>query len=193
MVNFRTMEFSLNGAKLSLNSENLRNHWGMNWVRYKDLLCCLWLCGWVVKSLSLTQEILGSNPAIFFFDFNFFVTEFSEFSEKHWKKHQFLRKKFPHKLELNINFVPFSFYLHIKINRRIWKLDLKLISSARNKFSDILSSLNLCRKPVVVSKTSLVLRKPSNREIIRWFRNSAIFCVAWHSGHLNEFVAWIWN
>ena len=70
-----TMEFSLNGAKLSLNSgnsENLRNHWGMNWVQYKDLLCCLWPCGWVVESLSLTQEILGSNPAIFLFDFNYF-------------------------------------------------------------------------------------------------------------------------
>ena len=59
-----TMEFSLNGTELSLNSENLRNHWGMNWVQYKDLLCCLWLCGWVVASLSLTQEILGSNPPI---------------------------------------------------------------------------------------------------------------------------------
>ena len=52
-----------------VNSENLRNHWGMNWVQCKDLLCCLWLCGWVVESLSLTQEILGSNPAIFIFDF----------------------------------------------------------------------------------------------------------------------------
>ena len=79
-----TLEFSLNGAELSLNSgnsENLRNHWGMNWIQYKDLLCCLCLCGWVVESLSLTHEILGSNPAIFLFDFNFFVTEFSEFSE----------------------------------------------------------------------------------------------------------------
>ena len=75
------LEFSLNGAELSLNSlnsENLRNHWGMNWVQYKDLLCCLYLCGWVVEPLSLTQEILDSNPAIFLFDFNFFVTEFSD-------------------------------------------------------------------------------------------------------------------
>ena len=71
------MEFSLNGAELSLNSvnsESLRNHWGMNWVQYKDLLCCLWLCGWVVESLSVTQEILGSNPKIFLFYFNFFLS-----------------------------------------------------------------------------------------------------------------------
>ena len=32
----------------------------------------------MVESLSLTQEILGSKPAIFLFDFYFFVTEFSE-------------------------------------------------------------------------------------------------------------------
>ena len=49
------------------NSENLRNHWGMNWVQYKVLLSCLWLCGWVVESLSLTHEVLGSNPVIFLF------------------------------------------------------------------------------------------------------------------------------
>ena len=79
-----SMEFSLNGAELSLNSgnsENLRNHWGMNWVQHNDLLSYNCLCGTVVESLSLTQEILGTNPAIFLFDFNFFVTEFSEFSE----------------------------------------------------------------------------------------------------------------
>ena len=39
----------------------------MNWVQYKDLLCYLCLCGWVVSSLSLTQEILGSNPTILIF------------------------------------------------------------------------------------------------------------------------------
>ena len=63
--------FSLNG-ELSLNSsnsENLRNHWGMNWVQYKDLLCCPCLCGWVVESLTLTPKILGSIPAIFLFNF----------------------------------------------------------------------------------------------------------------------------
>ena len=27
------------------NSENLRNHWSMNWVQYKDLLYYLCLCG----------------------------------------------------------------------------------------------------------------------------------------------------
>ena len=74
---YNSMEFSLNGAELSLNSVNsgnLRNYWGMNWVQYNALLCCLWLCGWVVESLSLTQEILGSNPAIFLFDFHFFLS-----------------------------------------------------------------------------------------------------------------------
>ena len=61
------MGFSLNGAELSLISgisENLRNHWGMNWVQYKDLLCYMCPCGTVVSSLSLTQEILVFNPAI---------------------------------------------------------------------------------------------------------------------------------
>ena len=77
-----TLEYSLNGAELSLNpvnsanSENLRNHWSMNWVQYKDLNCYLCLCGLVVSSLFLTQEILGSNPTMLFF-----VTEFAEFSE----------------------------------------------------------------------------------------------------------------
>ena len=64
------MEFSLNGAELSVNSgnsENLRNHWSMNWVQHKDLLCYLWLCGLVVSFLSLTQEILGSSPTLLIF------------------------------------------------------------------------------------------------------------------------------
>ena len=71
-------EFSLNGAELSLNSvnsanwENLRNHWSMNWVQYKDLLCYLCLCGLVVSSLSLTWEILGSNPTMLIFCFIYF-------------------------------------------------------------------------------------------------------------------------
>ena len=60
----------------------------MNWIQYKDLLSYNCLCGTVVECLSLTQEILGSNPAIFFLDFNFFVTEFSEFGESTWRKLQ---------------------------------------------------------------------------------------------------------
>ena len=83
------MEFSLNGAKLSLNSgnsENLRNHWGMNWVQYKDLLSYNWLCGWVVESLSLKQEILGSNPANFFFYFYFFCHWIQRIQWKHLEK-----------------------------------------------------------------------------------------------------------
>ena len=43
----------------------------MNWVQFLNLLSYNYLCGTVVESLSLTQEILGSNPAIFLFDFNF--------------------------------------------------------------------------------------------------------------------------
>ena len=83
-----TLGFSLNGAVLSVNSvnsansansENLRNHWSMNWVQYKDMLCYLCLRGLVVSSLSLTQEIVGSDPTILIFWFlSFFVTEFSE-------------------------------------------------------------------------------------------------------------------
>ena len=87
--NLGTMEFSLNGAELSLNSVNsgnLRNYWGMNWVQYNALLCCLWLCGWVVESLSLTQEILGSNPAIFLFDFQFFCHWIQRIQWKHLEK-----------------------------------------------------------------------------------------------------------
>ena len=70
---FTALEFSLNEAELSLNSvksgnsENLRNHWSMNWVQYKDLICYLCLCGLVVSPLSLTQEILGSSPTLLIF------------------------------------------------------------------------------------------------------------------------------
>ena len=53
----------------------LNFHW-IHWIQeykdqYKDLLSYNCLCGTVVESLSLTQEILGSNPAIFLFDLNF--------------------------------------------------------------------------------------------------------------------------
>ena len=73
-----SLGFSVNGAELllisvnSANSENLRNHWSMNWVQYKDQLCYLCLCGLVVSSLSLTQEILGSNLTILIFWFLIF-------------------------------------------------------------------------------------------------------------------------
>ena len=65
--------FSLNRAELSLNSansanlENPRNHWSTNWVQCRDLLCYICLCGTVVSSLSLTQEVKGLNIAILFF------------------------------------------------------------------------------------------------------------------------------
>ena len=87
------MEFSLNGAELSLNwvnsgnSENLRNYWSMNWVHYKDLLCYLCLCGLVVSSLSLTQEILGSSPTLpFLYFINFFCHWIRWIQWKHLEK-----------------------------------------------------------------------------------------------------------
>ena len=47
----------------------------MNWVQYKDLLCYLCVCGLVVSSLSLTQEILGSSPTLpFLYFINFFLS-----------------------------------------------------------------------------------------------------------------------
>ena len=89
----KTMEFSLNGAELSLNSvksgnlENLRNHWSMNWVQYNDLLCYLWLCGLVVSFLSLTQEILGSSPTLLiFYFFKFFCHWIQRIQWKHLEK-----------------------------------------------------------------------------------------------------------
>ena len=60
------------------------NHWSTSWFQFKDLLCYLCLCGTVVSS-SLTQEIVGLNPAILLI-FIFFVTEFSDFSENIWGK-----------------------------------------------------------------------------------------------------------
>ena len=89
---WKLMEFSLNGAELSLNSvnsansENLRNHWSMNWVQYKDLLCYLCLCGLVVSSLSLTQEILGSNPTMLIFYFISFCHWIQRIQWKHLEK-----------------------------------------------------------------------------------------------------------
>ena len=88
-----SVEFSLNGAELSLNSvksensENLRNHWTMNLVQYKDLLCYLWLCGLVVSFLSLTQEILGSSPTLLIFYFlKFFCHWIQRIQWKHLEK-----------------------------------------------------------------------------------------------------------
>ena len=89
------LEFSLNGAELSLNSgnsENLRNHWSMNWVQYKDLLCYLCLHGLVVSSLSLTQEILGSSPTLpFLYFINFFCHWIQRIQWKHLEKTPLIR------------------------------------------------------------------------------------------------------
>ena len=70
--------FVLSGVELSLNSENLINHWNMNWVQFKDPVCHMYLAGTVVACWSLTQEETGLNP----FDNKYiFITEFSEFIE----------------------------------------------------------------------------------------------------------------
>ena len=62
------MDFSLNGAELSLNSlnsansGNLVNHSSMNWVQFKDLGVQMCLADTVVASWSLTQEVAGPSP-----------------------------------------------------------------------------------------------------------------------------------
>ena len=67
-----TLVFSLNGAELSLNSKShwIQRVWEITeaWIRlniriYSVYMC---LCGTVVSSLCLTQEIVGSNIAILF-------------------------------------------------------------------------------------------------------------------------------
>ena len=78
------MGFSLNGAELSLNSvnlENLRNHRSMNWVKFKNPLYYLCLCGTDHLCL-LTRKIVGSNSEQQSFLLSIlFVTEFSELNE----------------------------------------------------------------------------------------------------------------
>ena len=110
LVTLGAMEFSLNGAELSLNSvnsENLRNHWSMNWVQYKDLLCYLCLCGLVVSSLSLTQENLGSSPTLLFFFILFFFC--------HWIQ----RIKWKHLEETPVEFFMIRSHLHFKPGFRL--------------------------------------------------------------------------
>ena len=48
------LEFFLNGAELSLNSEKLINHWSMNWAQFKDSITHMCLAGTVVACWSLT-------------------------------------------------------------------------------------------------------------------------------------------
>ena len=53
----------------------------------KDLLCYLCLCGLVVSSLSLTQEILGSSPTLpFLYFLNFFCHWIQRIQWKHLEK-----------------------------------------------------------------------------------------------------------
>ena len=70
------MEFSLNGAELSLNSANLINHWSIKWNQFKVFVSHMCLAGAVVASWSLMQEVAGSNA--FTVMTNIFVAEFSE-------------------------------------------------------------------------------------------------------------------
>ena len=56
------LEFCLNGAELSLNSGNLKNHRSMNWAQFKDPISHMCLACAVVASWSLTQEVPCSSP-----------------------------------------------------------------------------------------------------------------------------------
>ena len=60
---------------------NLRNNWNMNCNQYEDLLCHPCLCGTVESPLSLTQEILRSNPAILLF----YYDSFASIQQTQWK------------------------------------------------------------------------------------------------------------
>ena len=54
-----SVEFFLNGVKLSVDSDNLINHRSMNWDQFKDPVSHMCLAGTVVASWSLTQEVPG--------------------------------------------------------------------------------------------------------------------------------------
>ena len=73
------MEFFLNGAELSLNSDHLINLRSMNWAQFKDPVSSVCLAGAVVASWSLTQEMASLNP--FTVMTNIFMSEFDQFSE----------------------------------------------------------------------------------------------------------------
>ena len=66
-------------TELSVNSDNLINHWSMNWNQFKDPTSNVCLAGTVVACWSLTQEMASSSP--FTVMTNIFVTKFGEFSE----------------------------------------------------------------------------------------------------------------
>ena len=59
------MEYFLNGAERSLNSvnsansENLINHWSMNWTQFKDPVSHICLADTVAASWSLIQDVAG--------------------------------------------------------------------------------------------------------------------------------------
>ena len=56
----------------------------MNWAQSKDPVYHMCLAGTVVASWSLSQEVTGSNP--FTVMTNIFVTEFTEFRVKTFRK-----------------------------------------------------------------------------------------------------------
>ena len=73
------MEFFINGVELKLNSansQNLINHWSMDWAQFKDPVSHMCLAGIVVASWSLTKEVVGLSP--FTIIKNIFVTKFRE-------------------------------------------------------------------------------------------------------------------
>ena len=118
------LEFSLNGAELSLNSansENLRNHWNMNWVQFKDPLCYLCLCDAVISSLCLTRDITWVQIQQSFWFLIFFCHWSWQIQWKHLGKTQIAKTKtdWGH-LDLNycslmnsFNFPAMNFTFHI--------------------------------------------------------------------------------
>ena len=56
--------FSLNGAELWLNSENLRNHWILNWAQFKDPIRYPTFCQYGIISVSNKSDsgFKYSNP-----------------------------------------------------------------------------------------------------------------------------------
>ena len=71
-----------NSVEWFLNSDNLTNHWSMNWSQFEDPLCDLCLHRAVVSSLYFVQEIVGSRLTFY----KNVVNEFTEFSEIHFGK-----------------------------------------------------------------------------------------------------------
>ena len=122
------MEFSLNCADFSLNSvnsENLTNHWRMNWGQFKVPRCYLHLPCTVISTLSLTQHVRGlSTEILLIFGKQVSLNSANSFrlgkTEMYAKKikHCFCRKRMRDKtFHTFITFTSASpFFIHIYFN-----------------------------------------------------------------------------